>query len=97
MFHFYTPWKRQKTRGFLAFSVGIEMEHCAKMALKMLKYLFCYLWKFPIKVTHIRKGNWRLLMVIVNNNKYMLFWWISNPRNVLKHLNDSLNFRNFQT
>ena len=27
MFHFYTPWKRQKTRGFLTFLVGIEIEH----------------------------------------------------------------------
>ena len=26
MFHFYTPWKRQKTKGFLRFSGGIEME-----------------------------------------------------------------------
>ena len=23
--HFYTPWKRQKTVGFLMFSEGIEM------------------------------------------------------------------------
>ena len=30
MFHFYTPWKRQKTYGFLTFSWGIEMEHWAK-------------------------------------------------------------------
>ena len=29
MFHFYTPWKRQKTFGFLLFSDGIEMEHWA--------------------------------------------------------------------
>ena len=27
MFHFYTPWKRQKTSGFLMFSLGIEKEH----------------------------------------------------------------------
>ena len=26
MFHFYTPWKRQKTKGLLTFSGGIEME-----------------------------------------------------------------------
>ena len=29
--HFYTPWKRQKTIGFLAFSGGIEMWHWIKM------------------------------------------------------------------
>ena len=26
MFYFYTPWKRQKSRGFLTFAVGIEKE-----------------------------------------------------------------------
>ena len=25
--HFYTPWKRQKTKGFLTLSGGIEMWH----------------------------------------------------------------------
>ena len=27
MSHFYTPWKRQKSKGFLTFSGGIEMGH----------------------------------------------------------------------
>ena len=27
MFHFYTGLKRQKTKGFLTFPGGIEMEH----------------------------------------------------------------------
>ena len=31
MSHFYTPWKLQKTKGFLTFSGGIEMEHWSKM------------------------------------------------------------------
>ena len=31
MFHFYTPWKRQKTFSFLTFSGVIEMEHWAKI------------------------------------------------------------------
>ena len=31
MSHFYTPWKRQKTFGFLTFSGGIEMGHWTKM------------------------------------------------------------------
>ena len=30
MFHFYTPWIRQKTKGFLTYSGGIEMEHWVK-------------------------------------------------------------------
>ena len=29
--HFYTPWKRQKTFGFLTFSGGMEMWHWTKM------------------------------------------------------------------
>ena len=29
--HFYTPWTRQKSKGFLTFSGGIEMWHWTKM------------------------------------------------------------------
>ena len=29
--HFYTPWKRQKTKGFLTLSGDIEMWHWTKM------------------------------------------------------------------
>ena len=32
MFDIYTPRKRQKTKGLLKFSGGIEMEHRAKMS-----------------------------------------------------------------
>ena len=31
VFHFYAPWKHQKTSGFLMFSGGIEIEHWLKM------------------------------------------------------------------
>ena len=31
VFHFYTPWKRHKIKGFLMISGGIEMEHWSKM------------------------------------------------------------------
>ena len=31
MFHFFTPWKRQKTFVFLMFLEGIEMEHWVEM------------------------------------------------------------------
>ena len=31
VFCFHSPWKRQKTRGFLTFSGGIEMGHGFKM------------------------------------------------------------------
>ena len=43
MFHFYTPWKRQKTKGFLMFSGGMEVEYLLKMSLKRIKstYFSC--------------------------------------------------------
>ena len=31
LFHFYTPWKSEKTYSFLTFSRGIEMEHLLEM------------------------------------------------------------------
>ena len=31
MFHFYNPWKSQKTKGFLTFSGGTEMEYWHEM------------------------------------------------------------------
>ena len=31
MFHLNTPWKRQKTYGFLTFNGGIEMERWLEM------------------------------------------------------------------
>ena len=31
MFHFYTPWKHQKTVGLLIFAGGIEVKHWLKM------------------------------------------------------------------
>ena len=31
MIHFYSPRKRQKTKGFQTFLGGIEMEHLAKL------------------------------------------------------------------
>ena len=37
MFHYYTPWKRQKTSGFLAFLWGIEMEQLLKMVYEMIE------------------------------------------------------------
>ena len=39
VFQFYTRWKSQKTKGFLTFSGGIEMEHWAKMGKKILVIL----------------------------------------------------------
>ena len=40
--HFYTPWKRQKTKGFLTFSRGIEMWSWTKMGLTVP--ICCRMW-----------------------------------------------------
>ena len=37
MFHFYTPRKYQKTKGFPTFSGAIEMKHWTKMSLDLYK------------------------------------------------------------
>ena len=34
MFPFYTPWKHQKTKGFLLFSGGIKWDHWPEIGLK---------------------------------------------------------------
>ena len=34
IFHIYTPWKRQKSLGFVTFSRGTEMEHWAKIVFR---------------------------------------------------------------
>ena len=34
MFHFYTPWKHQTTKGLPMFLGGIEMEHWLEMSQK---------------------------------------------------------------
>ena len=36
MFHFYTPWKRQKTKGYLTFSGGMKMECFSRKILLVL-------------------------------------------------------------
>ena len=54
MFHFYTLWKGQRTKGFLTFSGGAEMEHqtkkiCGIEILQQLPWL-------EIRVTHFRQS-----------------------------------------
>ena len=39
IFHFYTPWKRQKTFDFVTYSGGIGMEHWTKMGEDPVKHL----------------------------------------------------------
>ena len=40
--HFYTPWKCQKTFGFLTISGGIEMKHWTKHILLNILLHFFY-------------------------------------------------------
>ena len=39
VFRFYTPWKHQKTGGFLMYSVGLELEQWLKMSLIIIGQL----------------------------------------------------------
>ena len=45
MFQFYTPWKHQKTRGFLMFPGGIEMKYWLKWVNAMLLLHSSYQYK----------------------------------------------------
>ena len=50
IFHFYTPWKRQKTKGFLTFSGVIEIEYWAKMCKRDLSR-----FQFKFQTKHLKK------------------------------------------
>ena len=49
MLHFYTPWKRQKTKRLLIFLGGIEMKHWANMG-----YRNIFFKKIPSKTKNKR-------------------------------------------
>ena len=58
MFHFNTPWNRQKTKGFLTVSGGIEMKHrtnglmtnlCWKNFILLQLTLYFYEWSNQLK------------------------------------------------
>ena len=65
MFRFFTPWKCHKTRGFLTFSGGIEMEHWPEIGWWLIYLLgkeqFIFSWesifwyskKFHISIKHL--------------------------------------------
>ena len=49
IFHFYTPWKRQKIKGFLTFSKGIEMENLSVIRQKGESQNGCFKKKKHVK------------------------------------------------
>ena len=50
VFHFYTPWKRQETKGFLTFSGDIEMEPFLLTLNKFHTLFWCFhCWLWTIK------------------------------------------------
>ena len=57
---FYTPWKRQKTFGFLMFSGGIEMEHRAKVGFKEEK-------------VKLKKNYVRFVILLIAGKTYLNF------------------------
>ena len=59
MFHFYTPWKRQKTQGFLTFSGGIKVRLSAlnlvliSASLTYFSPIFLYLYPWRRQKTKV--------------------------------------------
>ena len=68
MFHFYTPWKHQKTSGFLMFSGGIEVEQWLKMG-----YLIWFLSIFSA-LTSFKKGQGRNSSIALLRMDFSLNW-----------------------
>ena len=68
MFHFYTPWKHQKTSGFLMFSGGIEVEQWLKMG-----YLIWFLSIFSA-LTSFKKGQGRNSSIALLKMDFSLNW-----------------------
>ena len=63
MSNFYTPWKRQKTCGFLTFLGGIEMWHWAKIGYVAAVFLSPSFWKGKKvqKFRHCKHIYWSIL------------------------------------
>ena len=49
MFPFYTPWKHQKTFGFLVFSWGIKWEHWPEMGEHLIGFRSNEFWNNSLK------------------------------------------------
>ena len=68
MFHFYTPWKRQETFGFLKFSKYMKMEPLLKIDVNVLKIM----WKYTPQIDdstnchHFSRDQIQLLSVFVS-------------------------------
>ena len=56
MFHFHIPWKRQKTKDFLTFLGGLEMEYWTNVNKT---------WR-----NEFESNNWRKADVAKSNNKF---------------------------
>ena len=69
MIHFYTPWKCQKTSGFLAFSGGIEIDHWPEMSELVVPYL-----RFFAALQKCFKGNQKVMLSYVNNETYFFLY-----------------------
>ena len=94
MSHFYTPWKRQKSYGFLTFSEVIEMWHWTKMSTTLnsgyTKYLKgfsgagrnWYIWSKRASCDSCCYQRWSLVifsMISKNTKDHILMWiWKEN-------------------
>ena len=62
MSHFYTPWKRQKTKSFLTFSGDIKMWHWTKMGQ-------------GYRGVHLVMACFQITFIILCKNYYQLFYF----------------------
>ena len=74
MFDFYTPCKRQKTKGFLIFSEGIEAKHWHEKGRSKTdsdKFDFQLFWRYVNIIVNNIHGNWidRIILVFCQNHK----------------------------
>ena len=60
MFYFYTPWKFQKTLGFLMFSGGIEMKHWLEKTKPEKTFNNCIHTRALKKFTEFKADVWNI-------------------------------------
>ena len=72
MFHFYIPWKHQKTEGFLMFSEGIEVEHWWKIGLTTTYLLL--LFRVPFVEFLAQSENTSFNAILTHYSTVLLFY-----------------------
>ena len=77
MYHFCTPWKRQKIINFLTFLGDIEMEREAKMGQKKIEtawWMISGLPGMPKLVINLKIGLMTVFWTVMNTLKWKTKW-----------------------